>query len=82
MGPVHPHATVAAVSDDREKARAVGVGSVAILSDPAGAEIYVDGHFAGQTPATMHLARGAHRIQLRTGGKRDRSREIEVIIVR
>jgi PEGA domain len=52
---------------------------VAILSDPAGAEVYVDGHFVGQTPATMHLASGAHRIELRAIGKRDWSRELEVI---
>src|SRR5271170_1810319 len=79
VGPVHPHAvaTAAAASDDTEKTR--GVGSVAILSDPAGAEVYVDGHFVGQTPATLHLASGAHRIELRAGGKRDWSRELEVI---
>jgi hypothetical protein len=78
VGPMHPHAAVvAAVSDDPEKAR--GVGTLAILSDPAGAEIYVDGHFVGQTPATMHLASGAHRIELRASGKRDWARDLEVI---
>jgi hypothetical protein len=79
VGPMHPHAVAAsaALSDDGEKAR--GVGSVAILSDPAGAEVYVDGHFVGQTPATLHLASGAHRIELRAEGKRDWSRELEVI---
>ena len=79
VGPVHPHAvaTAAAASDDGEKAR--GVGTLAIASDPAGAEVYVDGHFVGQTPATLHLASGAHRIELRAGGKRDWSRELEVI---
>jgi PEGA domain len=78
MGPMHPHAVVAtALSDDGEKAR--GVGTLAIASDPAGAEVYVDGHFVGQTPATLHLASGAHRIELRASGKRDWSRELEVI---
>ena len=78
VGPMHAHALVAAaLSDDGEKAR--GVGSVAIVSDPAGAEIYVDGHFVGQTPATMHLASGAHRIELRASGKRDWARDLEVI---
>jgi hypothetical protein len=77
---MHGRAVAAgASSDDAEKARALGVGSVAILSDPAGAEVYVDGHFVGQTPATMHLASGAHRIELRAIGKRDWSRELEVI---
>ena len=39
----------------------------------------MDGHFVGQTPARLHLASGAHRIELRASGKRDWSRELEVI---
>lgn len=74
---MHPQTVTAALSDEGEKAR--GVGNVAIASDPAGAEVYVDGHFVGQTPATLHLASGAHRIELRASGKRDWSRELEVI---
>jgi hypothetical protein len=77
VGPMHPHAVVATVSEDTEQMRAVG--ALAILSDPAGAEIYVDGHFVGQTPATMHLASGAHRIELRASGKRDWARDLQVI---
>jgi hypothetical protein len=73
------HADAAALSDDGEKAAGVGVGTVTILSDPAGAEVYVDGDFVGQTPATLHLASGAHRVELRAAGKRDWSRELEVI---
>jgi PEGA domain-containing protein len=69
----------AALSDQGEKARVAGTGSLAIPSDPAGAEIYVDGHFVGQTPATLRLASGAHRIELRASGKRDWPRELEVI---
>jgi hypothetical protein len=52
---------------------------LAVASDPAGAELYVDGHFVGQTPATLRLASGAHRIELRASGKRDWSRELEVV---
>ena len=77
VGPMHPQAVTAALSDEGEKAR--GVGSLAIASDPAGAEVYVDGHFVGHTPATLHLASGAHRIELRASGERDWSRELEVI---
>jgi hypothetical protein len=77
VGPMHPHTVTAALSDDAEKTR--GAGSVAITSDPAGAEVYVDGHFVGQTPATLHLASGAHRIELRASGKRDWARDLEVI---
>jgi hypothetical protein len=49
----------------------VGTGSLAIASDPAGAEIYVDAHFVGQSPATLHLPAGPHRIELRANGKKD-----------
>jgi hypothetical protein len=59
------------MSDEGEKARVAGTGSLAVASDPAGAELYVDGHFVGQTPATLRLASGAHRIELRASGKRD-----------
>jgi hypothetical protein len=77
MGPMHPQTVSTALNDEGEKSR--GIGSLAIASDPAGAEVYVDGHFVGQTPATLRLASGAHRIELRANGKRDWSRELEVI---
>jgi len=79
VGPMHPHAVAvaAALTEDGEKAR--GLGTLAIASDPAGAEVYVDGHFVGQTPATLPLASGGHRIESRASGKPDWSRELEVI---
>jgi hypothetical protein len=79
VGPMHPQTVTAALGDEGEKARVAGTGSLAIASDPTGAEVYVDGHFVGQTPATLRLASGAHRIELRASGKRDWSRELEVI---
>jgi hypothetical protein len=57
----------------------VGTGSLTIASDPPGAEIYVDAHFVGQTPATLHLPAGPHRIELRASNKKDWSRELQVI---
>jgi hypothetical protein len=57
----------------------VGTGSLAIASDPPGAEIYVDAHFVGQTPATLHLPAGPHRIELRASNNKDWSRELQVI---
>jgi len=79
VGPMHPQPVNAAMSDEGQKARVAGTGSFAVASDPTGAEVYVDGHFVGQTPATLLLASGAHRIELRASGKRDWSRELEVI---
>jgi hypothetical protein len=54
-------------------------GSVAIASDPAGAEIYVDGKFVGQTPSTIHLASGAHRVEVKFQGKQAWTRDLEVL---
>jgi len=89
VGPLHPRTATAVLSDESEKSHSVAAesvstgsvstGSLAIASDPAGAEIYVDAHFVGQTPATLHLPAGAHRIELRANGKKDWSRELEVI---
>jgi hypothetical protein len=76
---MHPQTVAAALSDEGEKGRVAGTGSLALRSDPAGAEVYVDGHFVGQTPATLRLASGTHRIELRANGKRDWSRELAVI---
>ena len=51
---------------------------MAIASEPAGAEIYVDGKFVGQTPSTIHLASGVHRVAVKAGGKKSWERELEV----
>jgi S1-C subfamily serine protease len=56
-----------------------GVGNLRIDSDPAGAEIYIDGKFVGQTPSTIPMAAGAHQILLRASGKKDWHREMEVL---
>ena len=52
-GPIHPHG-----SELLGDGAAGETGSVAITSDPVGAEIYVDGKFVGQTPSTIPLLRG------------------------
>jgi F420-dependent methylenetetrahydromethanopterin dehydrogenase len=52
---------------------------VAIASDPAGAEIYVDGKFVGQTPSTIPLVAGGHDVVVRAAGKKDWERELTVL---
>lgn len=37
---------------------------VTLVSEPAGAEIYVDGKFAGSTPSMLNLPAGAHAIRI------------------
>jgi hypothetical protein len=54
-------------------------GSVTIASDPIGAEIYVDGKFVGQTPSTIHLASGSHHIEVKSQGRQDWARDLEVL---
>src|SRR5580692_4954549 len=93
-GPQHPQTVTAALNEESEKSHNVntqsiaagsagtaslGTGILAIASDPAGAEIYVDAHVVGQTPATLHLPAGPHRIELRANGKKDWSGELQVI---
>lgn len=53
-------------------------GSVLISSDPSGAEIYIDGEFAGQTPSTIRLPSGSHRIEVKSQGKQEWERSLEV----
>ncbi len=54
-------------------------GSVTISSDPADAEIYVDGKFVGQTPSTIELPAGSHRVEVKLRGKRDWARDLDVL---
>ena len=58
--------------------RPAGTGTVSIASDSAGAEIYVDGKFAGHTPSTFELPAGSHHIEVRAG-KRAWERDLEVM---
>jgi len=57
---------------------AEGFGQVSIISDSDGAEVYVDGKFLGNTPATLRLAVGSHRILVKLTGFPDYVRIVEV----
>lgn len=54
-------------------------GRLTISSDPVGAEIYVEGSFIGQTPATIELSAGMHHIEIESRGRRDWARELVVL---
>jgi len=56
-----------------------GDGSIDIVSDQAGADIYVDGRFVGQTPSVIHLPSGAHRIEVRSPGIPTWERDLDVL---
>ena len=54
-------------------------GSLLVESDPAGASVYVDGRFAGQTPlALATIAPGVHRVQLARVGYLENGRLVTV----
>jgi hypothetical protein len=59
-------------------AAVLGVGSVELISSPDGADIYVDGAFVGNSPATLKLNPGPHAIRVTQSGYKDWSREITV----
>jgi PEGA domain len=75
VGPLHPRNVTAAFAGDDKSG---GSGTVAIACDPAGAEIYVDGKFVGQTPSRIHLPSGRHRVEVKAGGKCTWERDLEV----
>lgn len=76
-GPLRPASVTAFRANDRPAD--APLASVKIESDPPGAEIYVDGSFVGQTPSTLRLAGGFHRIELKSPGKKSWQRDLEVI---
>ncbi len=56
-----------------------GLGTVAITSDPDGAEIYVDEKFVGNTPAKLKLTEGSHVMILKAAGFSEWKRRLEVL---
>ncbi|SRR5258707_958185 len=56
-----------------------GVGSVTIGSVPDGAEVYVDDKFVGNASETLKLSVGPHKIKLKSDGRKDWERSIEIL---
>jgi serine protease Do len=55
-----------------------GYGQLTISSEPDAAEIYVDGKFHGNAPATLKLPTGSHSILLKSPGHPDFTRTLEL----
>jgi len=49
---------------------------VSLTTTPDGADVYVDGQFNGNSPATLKLKAGKHTIRVSTAGYQDWTREI------
>jgi hypothetical protein len=54
-------------------------GTVMVGSVPSSADIYVDGKFLGDAPATLTLAPGKHAIRLALNGYKDWTRDVSVL---
>ena len=52
---------------------------VAIQSNPAGAEIYLDGQLVGSTPSTLELPAGNHEVSVRLSGYQDWTRNMRAL---
>jgi PEGA domain len=57
----------------------VETGTIVVNSVPNGAEVYVDGNFVGDAPATLELAPGKHTIRVSLSSYKDWSRELSVL---
>jgi len=53
--------------------------TLAVGSEPAGAEIYVDGQLLSSTPATFEVTAGNHQLVLKLAGYQDWARNIHVL---
>lgn len=53
--------------------------TLAVGSEPAGAEIYVDGQLLSSTPATFEVTAGNHQLVLKLAGYQDWMRNIRVL---
>lgn len=60
-------------------AEAAGRGMVMVTSDVEDAEVYVDGMFAGNTPANLKLTEGIHVIEVRKAGLKPYKKELRVL---
>ena len=56
-----------------------GSATINVSSEPAGADIYVDEKFVGNTPSVLHLAAGTHRVKIEAAGKKTWERQLDVL---
>jgi len=62
-----------------EQAGAASTASVALHSEPSGADIYIDGQLTGSTPSTLEVPAGNHEISVRLAGYQDWVRNVKVL---
>ena len=52
---------------------------VSFSSEPSGADIYIDGKFVGQTPATISMLPGPHYVVVKAVGRKNWQRDLDVL---
>jgi len=52
---------------------------VSVASEPAGADVFVDGSFVGSTPSLLPLPPGSYKIEVKAAGFKSWSREIKTL---
>ena len=70
-----PNVTQVQVSQDQHK----GKGHISITADVESADIYIDGKFVGNAPATFILSSGPHKIEVKDQNGGIWSRDLEVL---
>ncbi|MBW2463161.1 MAG: PEGA domain-containing protein [Deltaproteobacteria bacterium] len=71
------------IRPDRETALVVDMMAISmgmtITTEPAGAQVFIDGDFAGETPLELDLDEGTHSLRLKLFGFHDAVREVEAV---
>jgi serine protease Do len=75
---LHRFYPTSAVASQESAKMPEGTGTVNVTSDPDGADVFLDGNFIGNTPATLKLSVGVHSIRLKSPGRADWERAVNV----
>ena len=72
-------ATLAVHAEEGRANAVVSNGALSVASNPVGAEVFIDGRFAGRTPLSVaSLAAGDHRVRIVKDGYLENSRLVNV----
>jgi S1-C subfamily serine protease len=71
-----PDVKLTAVNQEQQRK---GKGHVSISADVDGADVYIDGKFIGNVPASLNLPSGTHKIQVKDQNSATWERELEVL---
>ena len=78
LAAAEPKATPIAVVMQQDPPKSSSAAQLAISSDPAGADIEIDGNFVGSTPSTVGVAAGQHQISVKKTGFKPWERKMAV----